>query len=65
MRTGIITGVCSVNRKEAFESGYVIIPNREALKDGFGLLCKWQWLYPDGTHHRELPKERIKVLEKL
>lgn len=46
--------------KEAFEMGYVIIYNREEPEDGFGFLSMWQWLYPDGSHHGELPNTEAK-----
>ncbi len=43
----------------AFRSGFCLIPNRGLPQEGFGLMGKWQWLYPDGSIQRELPDLKI------
>ena len=46
----------ALNYEHAAERvGYYIIPNREDPEDGFGPMSMFQWLYPDGTKHKELP----------
>lgn len=46
----------AINTRLARRTGFALIPSRgEPIEECCGLLGRWIWLYPDGTHHREIP----------